>query len=140
MFLTIAFFVGGAGIWVLVAIFFSILVLFTLRTFSISLRWCVSSLDPTDPVDMKIQKLWAKYPIRNQAENGGFQKIGIPKVAEQTGAGAAAGAGYFVKMCLDMMLMRLIVSLMFLALFGEARDKGFYDLMQAQIIGRNQPA
>merc|ERR1719487_1255278 len=131
------FFIGGGGVWVIGAIICAYLVMQLLSSFSRVLRYCVSPMDPKDPVDMRIQKLWAKYPIRNDAENGGFQKVPVAKLAEQTGAGAAAGAGYFVKMFLDMMLMRLIVSLMVMAIFGKDTDKGFYKMMNAQILGRN---
>jgi hypothetical protein len=134
---TSAFFIGGSGIWVFVAIFFAFLILGAMRMFSISLRWCVSALDPKDPTDMKIRALWAKYPLRNNAEEGGFQNVPIVKVAEQTGTGLAAGAGYFVKMFLDMLLMRLIVSIMMREVFGKEADRGFYQVMEAQILGRN---
>ena len=59
------------------------------------------------------------------------------KQPRQTGTGLAAGAGYFVKMFLDMLLMRLIVSIMMREVFGKEADRGFYQVMEAQILGRN---
>ena len=53
----------------------------------------------------------AKYPLRNDAKDGNFQRVDIAKFLENSGLGVVQGFTIFGKFFVDMMLMRTIVDI-----------------------------
>jgi hypothetical protein len=136
----VSFFAGGGGIWMLLSIYGAKGVLNLLRMFSRVLRYCKSDFDPTDPEDLLVRKAWAKYPLRNDAETpGGFQRVELPLVLIYTAVGFGVGVGHFSKFIIDMMLMRLIISILMSQYFGQ-QQKGLTEMIEDDLKLGETPA